>query len=127
MRINIIDNLPHVTAIIKSGENEAAFNKVLLDTGSVGSVFSVDVLRMAGIEPPPEAWIRRIIGIGGEEFVVDTPVDSLTVGSLQVNNFTIETGNVDYGFDFEAIIGFDFLQQSGAVIDLGSMEIRSDR
>lgn len=66
MNISIIDDLPHVTAIIKRGENEATFNKVLLDTGSVGSVF------------------------------------------------------------FEAIIGFDFLQQTGAVIDLSAMEIRSD-
>lgn len=125
MRINVIDNLPHVTATIKRGDNEAIFNTVLLDTGSAGCVFSVDVLRESGIEPPPEALIRRIVGIGGEGFVVDVSVDNLSVGTLQANDFTIEAGNLDYGFHFEAIIGFDFLQQTGAVIDLATMEIRS--
>ena len=126
MKISIVDNLPHVTATIKRGIKEAEFNTVLLDTGSAGCVFSVDVLSDAGIEPPPEALIRRIVGIGGEEFVVDIPVDNLSVGDLQTNNFTIEAGNLDYGFHFEAIIGFDFLQQTRAVIDLGTMEIRGD-
>jgi hypothetical protein len=64
------------------------------------------------------------VGSGGEEFVVDVPVDNLIVGTLPANGFTIEAGNLDYGFHFEAIIGFDFLQQTGAVIDLGAMEIR---
>jgi hypothetical protein len=126
MKINVVDNLPHVTATIRHGSSEAIFNMVLLDTGSAGSVFSVDVLREAGIEPPPEALIRRIVGIGGEEFVVDIPVDNLIVGDLQANSFTIEAGNLDYGFHFEAIIGFDFLEQARAVIDLAAMEIRKD-
>ena len=125
MKINVVDNLPHVTATIKRGDDEAMFKTVLLDTGSAGSVFSVDVLREAGIEPTPEALIRRMVGIGGEEFVVDIPVDNLIVGTLQAGGFTIEAGNLDYGFDFDGILGFDFLQQTGAVIDLAAMEIRS--
>lgn len=126
MKITVIDYLPHVTATIKHEDREAVFNTVLLDTGSAGCVFSVDVLREAGIEPPPEALIRRIVGIGGEEFIVDVLVDNLSIGTLQANGFTIEAGNLDYGFNFEAIIGFDFLQQTGAVIDLAAMEIRGD-
>ena len=39
MKINVVDNLPHVTATIKRGDNEALFKTVLLDTGSAGSVF----------------------------------------------------------------------------------------
>jgi hypothetical protein len=57
---------------------------------------------------------------------VDIPVDNLIVGDLQANSFTIEAGNLDYGFHFEAIIGFDFLEQARAVIDLAAMEIRKD-
>jgi hypothetical protein len=32
---------------------------------------------------------------------------------------------MDYRFAIDGILGFDFLQQTGAVIDLEKMEIRS--
>ena len=35
----------------------------------------------------------------------------------------IDTFSQFYGFDFDGIVGFDFLQQSGAVIDLHRMKI----
>ena len=46
-----------------------------------------------------------------------------TLGELQVNNFAIEVGAMDYGFAIDGIIGTDFLLQVGAVIDLSHLEI----
>ena len=50
-------------------------------------------------------------------------VDRLSVGDLQVNDFQIEVGAMDYGFDIDGIIGMDFLIQVGAIIDLAKLEI----
>jgi hypothetical protein len=45
------------------------------------------------------------------------------VGKLQVSDFDIEVGAMDYGFAIDGIIGTDFLLQVGAVIDLSRLEI----
>ena len=60
-----------------------SFDKVLLDTGSVGTLFPFDILRKEGIQPPPDARIREMTGIGGGlESVVEFCVDALVVGEL---------------------------------------------
>lgn len=125
MKIRMTDGLPIIAVTLTQNNNTMTFPNVLLDTGSGGSVFSADKLEAAGIFPQPGAIIRSITGIGGSETVIEIQVDQVSVGHLTANNFTIESGAVDYGFDFEAILGFDFLQQVGAVIDLANMEIRS--
>ena len=48
----------------------------------------------------------------------------ILVDSLQVNDFEVEVGAMDYGFAIDGIIGTDFLLQVGAVIDLPRLEIR---
>jgi hypothetical protein len=45
------------------------------------------------------------------------------VGELQVSDFQIEVGSMDYGFDIDGIIGMDFLIQVEAIIDLARLEI----
>ena len=51
-------------------------------------------------------------------------VDALTVGELHVANFVIQAGNTDYGYEFDAILGFDFLLEVGAIVDFDRMEMR---
>jgi hypothetical protein len=125
MKIKVQDRLPFVSVTIRQGDRSLILENVLLDTGSAGCIFSTDKLREAGIHPHSTARIRRIRGVGGEEAVVDTAVDEVSAGKLSLKDFTIEAGAVDYGFDIEGILGFDFLQQTGAVIDLSAMEIRA--
>ncbi len=96
----------------------------MLDTGSAGSIFSSDKLREADIYPQKNALVRRITGVGGDEFVVETAVDSIAVGHLNLTDFIIEAGAMDYNFTIDGIIGFGFLHATGAVIDLKEMEIR---
>ena len=124
MKIEVQDGLPFVSVLIEQGEKQLKLENVLLDTGSAGSIFSSDRLKEAGIYPEDTAWIRRITGVGGDEFVVETAVDAVAVGQLQVKDFIIEAGAMDYKFLLDGILGFDFLQATQAVIDLGKMEIR---
>ena len=98
---------------------------VLLDTGSAGSIFSTDQVADIGLSYEPNDFVHRIRGVGGSEFVFTKRVDVLKVGGLQVANFEIEIGAMNYGFDMDGIIGLDFLTQVGALIDLDRMELLS--
>ena len=125
MEIRVLDRLPFVSVTLRQGNNALIMENVLLDTGSASCIFSTDRLREAGIYPKPTAHIRRIRGVGGEEAVVEIEVDQINAVELVLKEFIIEAGAMDYGFAIEGILGFDFLQQTGAVLDLSVMQIRS--
>lgn len=48
-------------------------------------------------------------------------IDRLSLGNLEIRNFIIEIGVMDYGFEINGIIGLDFLKEVGAIIDLRKM------
>lgn len=123
MEIRVLDRLPFVAVTLRQGNNVLMMENVLLDTGSASCIFATDRLREAGIYPKPTAHIRRIRGVGGEEAVVEIEIDQMNAGELALNEFIIEAGAMDYGFGIEGILGFDFLQQTGAVLDLAKMEM----
>jgi len=125
MIITAKDGLPYVTASLIYRSQMITLDKVLLDTGSAGTVFSSDRLLNIGVIASPEDTVRELHGIGGSEFVFSRTVDVLTVGELQVHSFEIEVGALLYGIDLDGIIGMDFLMQVSAVIDLGRLELRS--
>ncbi len=81
------------------------------------------MVRGIGIKPEPEDILGSIRGVGGSEFVYMKQVDLLSIGDLIVENFKIDVGEMDYGFDIDAIIGMDFLQKTGAIIDLHNYKI----
>ena len=124
MRLRLDGRLPFVAATLGFGGQRLTFEHVLLDTGSAGSVFAADAVRDLGIEPAGEDIIRRILGVGGAEFVYSKRVESLAVGSMSVKDFIVQIGAMEYGFPLQGILGMDFLMGTRAVIDLGSLEIR---
>ena len=124
MRIRIQEGLPYVTVTLTYQGQQRTLDKVILDTGSAGTVFSIHHVSSIGLLPGPNDAIHRITGVGGSEFVFAKTVDNLAVGDLHVNRFVIEIGGMDYGLDLEGLIGMDFLLHTGAVIDLAHFEIR---
>ena len=125
MRIQICDHLPVISATLEIGGHSFRFDKVLLDSGSAGTLFPFDIFRKEGIQPPSDARIREMTGIGGGvESVVEFCVDVLVVGELNATNFIVQVGNTDYGYEFDAILGFDFLLEARAILDFARMEMR---
>ena len=61
---------------------------------------------------------------GGVENVIEFQVESVTVGELCVLDFVIQAGNTDHGYEFNAILGFDFLLETKAMVDFAHMQIR---
>ena len=123
MNIRLLDGLPFVNITLVYHGHELQLEYVLLDTGSAGSIFAAGRLYEIGIAYLPTDEVYRIRGVGGAEFVFVKEIERLVVGELQIDNFTIEVGAVDYGFSIEGILGMDFLIQVGAIVDLGAMTI----
>lgn len=92
--------------------------RVLVDTGSGGTILSSDLVEKIGIVGEAGDTIYRISGVGGSEFVFLKVIDSLKIGELCVKDFIIEIGAMNYGFDLDGIVGIDFLKEVGAQIDL---------
>ncbi len=128
MNIRLQDGLPYIMASITHHGQQLALEDVLLDTGSAGTVFPTDKVMAIDLQYEAEDTVHGIRGVGGAEFVFAKKVDCLSVGELQVNDFEIEIGAMDYGFKMDGIIGMDFLTQVGAIVDLAKLEIyQSDR
>lgn len=123
MRIQVRDGLPYVTVTLRYRGQQLDLANVLVDTGSAGTLVAADQVLAVGLQYEAEDQVERIRGVGGAEFVFMKRVDRLTVGELQVSDFAIEVGAMDYGFALDGILGMDFLQQVGAVIDLSRLEI----
>ena len=123
MNIQVRDGLLYVTVTLLYGGRQLDLANVLLDTGSAGTLFAVDQVVAVGLQYEVDDPVQRIRGIGGAEFVFVKRIDRLSVGELQVSDFAIEVGAMDYGFAIDGIIGTDFLLQVGAVINLSRLEI----
>jgi hypothetical protein len=125
--IHIVGGLPFVAVTLRANGQELSLERVLLDTGSAGTVFKTDDLRQIGVVPHPADRLRFLTGIGGDEAVIEKVLDSLSVGTLSQAPQIVQLGALDYGIELDGILGLDFLLRSQAVIDLQSLQLRSSR
>ncbi len=116
--------LPFVEVVLINKEQRLVLPQVLLDSGSAGTVFDIDALAYLGIEAQPDDTTREMVGVGGGiEYVIEKTIDGIEVGNLAVNSFKIQVGTLDYRIQMNGILGFDFLQQSGAVVNFQTLYI----
>ena len=92
--------------------------RVLIDTGSSSSIISTDIAESIGIFPEANDPIYRICGIGGSEIVFSKMLDSIKIGQMKAEEFQIEIGAMNYGFQLDGIIGLNLLKQMKAMINL---------
>nr|WP_246407583.1 retropepsin-like aspartic protease [Geomicrobium halophilum] len=79
--------------------------RVLVDTGSGSTVVSTDLAESIGVVADENDMIYRISGVGGSEFVYSKTVDSVRIGDMQTEDFALEIGAMNYGFNLAGIIG----------------------
>ncbi|MBI3923243.1 MAG: aspartyl protease family protein [Armatimonadetes bacterium] len=117
MQLSLKYDLPFVTATLAYNGTTLEIPNVLVDTGSAGTVFAVDIVRTVHISPVAEDVLHSVRGFGGSEVVFTRQVDCLCVGERRLLDFEIEVGGMDYGFDINGILGMDFLIRAGAMIN----------
>ncbi len=69
VKLNLKYGLPFCTIKISYKGKNMLIDNVLLDTGSGGSVFKMDIVEEIGVTIEDDDVIETISGVGGSEFV----------------------------------------------------------
>jgi hypothetical protein len=123
MKIHLRDDLPFVSLKFSYLGRELEIPNILIDTGSATTMLSADWLEKIGILPEQQDVLYTVRGVGGVEVVFTRTISSLTVGEKSIDEFEIEVGGMDYGFEICGILGMNFLIPAGALIDLQTMTL----
>jgi predicted aspartyl protease len=124
MQLTLVDTPPFVTVTLFYDGRQIEIPMVLVDTGSASTVLSADMVSQVGLVPEPDDILHTIRGVGGAEVVFIRQVDRFQIGSEQgLDEFEIEVGGMDYGFEINGILGMDFLMGTGAIINLRDLRL----
>ena len=107
MHLRFKHDLPCVNVTLTYGQAAIELTEVIIDTGSVSSIFPTDVVERIGILPAPQDRLRNIHGIGGIETVFIRQVDRLQVGNFFLDSFEIDIGTMEYDLSTNGILGID--------------------
>jgi hypothetical protein len=80
MRLEVEGSLPFVAVRVGYRGAEVVIRKMLVDTGSAGTLLSVDAVASIGLFPLAEDSLHTIRGIGGSEVVFSRRVDYFAGG-----------------------------------------------
>lgn len=123
MKLDVNYGLPIVSIIIQFRGQKMTLEKVLLDTGSAGTIFKADIVEAVGVVPESEDIVDTIQGVGGIEYVYTKNFDAIYFDGLCIDDFQVEIGSMDYGLEIDGIIGFDFIRTASLVIDTVDMQV----
>ncbi|MEQ6377413.1 retropepsin-like aspartic protease [Bacillaceae bacterium S4-13-58] len=121
------DHLPLVSVEIEYNGNKKTFNNVLLDTGCSSTILDTNLCEEIGLMLDLEnAVTRKMYGIGGTEICIEQKVIGMTIDKFQLDNFTMQLGDVREMHGFDGIIGSDFFLANKLIIDFENMEVRKN-
>jgi predicted aspartyl protease len=116
-------DLAFVTATLTFRERSVTVPDVLVDTGAASTVLNADIAAEAGVILEHGDRLRMLRGVGGREFVFVRRVGRLSIGDCGLDDFEVEIGEMDYGFEIGGILGMDFLRSARAIIDLHALTL----
>lgn len=121
MNLKIKYGMPFTEVVLTHKGKSFSSDNFLIDTGSASTIIAAEIAVKLGLGPEPLDVIRKIRGVGGTEFVYEKHIDRIRLGTKKLNQFKIQIGDMDYGFDIDGILGMDYLMISKIVIDLENM------
>lgn len=128
MHLELRHGLIFVDAEVEYRGKSIVLSDVIVDTGSLGTLFSADYLEAIGVIAESGDPVLQIVGVGGIELVYVKQIDAVRLGKgpdqLVVRNFNVEVGAMEYDFPINGIVGMDFLRAVGAVIDLATFTMQ---
>ncbi|MDF2649958.1 MAG: hypothetical protein K0Q73_5763 [Paenibacillus sp.] len=124
MNLHVNYGLPFVSVTVQYRGRIMTLDKVLLDTGSAGTIFKADIVEAIGVVPEAEDVVDSIQGVGGVEYVYTKNFDAIYFDGGCVNHFQVEIGSMEYGIEIDGILGFDFIQTAALIIDARNMQVQ---
>jgi len=109
--------LPFISITAVHRGIEFKTDNVLVDTGSAATIFASDYVREFWIDSEPEDKILKIVGVGGNEYVIEKRIDALIIDGVSIEDCIIQVGDMDYGFGINGVIGGDLLMRTKMFID----------
>jgi predicted aspartyl protease len=126
MKLHLEKGLLLTQAQIVHNNQSVEFKRVLVDTGSTGTVFSRQQLQAFGLDVHISDTYSRILGVSGTEGVFLKRFDIVLCGAFHIKQFFGQVNFMNCGVELDAILGLDFLCAVGAVLDLKNLELRAE-
>lgn len=125
MKFEMDDLLPLVSVKIEYNGKIKIFSNILLDTGCSSTMLDTDLCEEIGLLLDLEnAITRKMYGIGGTEICIEQKMNGMIIDEFQLDNFTIQLGDVREMHGFDGIIGSDFFLENKLIIDFEKQEVR---
>lgn len=117
MIITTQHGLAVASLVIKYNNKSIQLKNVLLDTGCAVSVFDTDEVAAAGLVPDlHQGSIVCMTGVGGRgEYCIQQEADLLEIDNYLLYHFRYQLANIKEAYQFDAILGNDFLTASGLI------------
>ncbi|MEX2104943.1 MAG: retropepsin-like aspartic protease [Bacilli bacterium] len=100
----LLHDLPIVSVDIVYKGQVLHLDRVLVDTGSAGTIIDADIVSEIGVRPEGTDQTAILHGIGGTEIVFTKWFDSVSLGDSTVRPCKIQIGVMDYGIEIHGIL-----------------------
>jgi len=88
----------------------------MVDTGAASTAINADFAAEAGVYVSPADTLRRPRGVGGHEHAFTRHVDRLAIGDRGVDQFEVEVGEMDYGFEIGGMLACTRARLRGSLL-----------
>lgn len=123
MKLYFDYGLPFAEIKLYNGEKSVRLTKALIDTGSATTIISTETAISLGLGPQPDDGLNLVRGVGGVESVYEKHLDKITLDTVSLDSFKVDVGAMQYGFEIDAIVGVDVLEQAKAIINFCEMSL----
>lgn len=117
MKLYFDYGLPFVEIELFNKDKNIKLSKVLIDTGSASTIISTESAISLGLSPQPDDELNLVRGVGGVESVYEKHVEKIMLDTAILSNLKIDIGAMQYGFEIDAIIGMDVLEEAKVIIN----------
>jgi hypothetical protein len=94
-------------------------DQVVIDTAAAITILDEPTLRRGGLVLGQRLQGHRMIGTGGAVYADSYRLHRVAIdGEIQILGFTPHIGVTHVGHDLGGLLGLDFLELAGAIIDL---------
>ena len=104
MQLTFRHDLAFVTATLTYSGVSIEIADVLVDTGAASTIINADIAADDGVYVSPTDTLCGLRGVGGHEHVFTRRIDRFAIGDHGLDNFELEIGEMDYGFQIGGIL-----------------------